>query len=152
MAENLHLRAIKSFYSLQHGGMITLEDDVLSIVSQVRDDYGDKVSIQLDPVTGWYHFVGHEDDGTDRLIFSVDELDPRALDRLRRADGQARGFEDPYLAVEREQDEHFARLEEEGLDKVRASGEELAFHLKKQGIMPRLPMSIPVTKEISADQ
>jgi hypothetical protein len=150
MAQNTHLRAIKSYYSSELGALVTLEDDVLSIVSQVRDLYGDKVSIQLDPDTGWYHFVAHEADGTDRLIFSVDCLDPRALDRLQRADSHTRGFRDPYEAAEREQDELQALMQRERSEQMLEAGEELVFHLKRQGLAPRMPAQIYVPRSLDA--
>jgi hypothetical protein len=150
MAQNTKLYAMKSYYSSEHGALITLEDDVLSIVSQVRDLYGDKVSIQLDPDNGWYHFVEHGDDGTDRLIFSVDCLDPRALDRLRRADSHTRGFKDPYDAAEREQDELQSLMQREQTEQVLEAGEELIFHLKRQGMAPRMPAQIYVPRSLDA--
>lgn len=151
--ENTHLRAIRSFYSAAHGGLLTLDDDVLSIVSQVRQEFGDKVQIQLDPETGWYHFVGIEDDGnTERLIFSVEQLDPRALERLRRADSHARGFEDSYDAAEREQDEAQARIDRAYADKIAEAGEELLFHVQKAGQAPFLAKQVYIPRGVNADR
>lgn len=149
MEKNTHLYAIKTFYSAEKGAMITLEDDVLSIVSQVKDLYGDRVTIELDPVTGWYHFVGHED-STDYLIFSTDCLDPRALDRLQRADAHGRGFEDPYAAAEREQDELQALNDRMFTDQVLEAGEELLHSLKREGKAPRMPTKIFVPRSLDA--
>lgn len=143
--ENVKLPAIRSFYTNQMG-LVTLDDDVLSIVRQVNELYDGKVSIQLDPVTGWYHFVGHEEDGTDRLIFTVQELDGRAFERLQAADSQWRGHEDPYDAAEREQDELQAQIDENYKEKIRESSERLAWAIKKDGIDDRLPLSLPVSR------
>jgi hypothetical protein len=97
------LRAVKSWYSAERGGFITLQDDVLGIVSQIRRLYGDKITVELDDERGVFHFVGHEN-GEDYLVFTVSELDQRALDRLLQADSQQRGFRDSYDEVERAQD------------------------------------------------
>lgn len=148
MEENFRLRAIKTFYS-GRDGLVTLEDDVLSIVSQVKQDYGDKVTIELDPVTGQYLFIEHCEDRTDRLIFVVNELDGRALDRLRCADAQYRGHEDPYAAAEREQDETQRRIDQAATERVLEAGEELIFALKKEGMAPRMPTQVFIPRGVN---
>jgi hypothetical protein len=141
MAENVKLYAIRSFYS-RRDGMMTLEDDVLSVVAQVKELYGDRVTIELDPDTGWFHFVEHCEDLTDRLIFSVEELDARAMERLRLADSQSRTYQDPYLAAERAQDALQDELDEAMREKVRAEGERVAHALHKDGVTPRMPTKV----------
>jgi hypothetical protein len=138
MAENVKLHAIRAFYT-RRNGLVTLDDDVLSVVSQVREDYGDKVTIELDQDTGEFLFVEHCGDGTDRLIFSTSSLDPQALDRLRRADAHLRGYQDPYDAAEREQDAIQDALDKRVRERFLEHGEELAHALKKDGVMPRFP-------------
>ncbi len=150
MAQNTHLRAIRSFYSAERGALVTLDDDVLSIVSQVRDLYGNAVSVQLDPDTGWYHFIAHEEDGTERLIFSVEELDPRALERLKQADAHSRGFQDSFDAAEREQDEAQARIDRAYAEKVSEAGEELIFHLQRDGRAPFLSKQVFIPRGVDA--
>src|SRR5215471_14099802 len=105
------LFAIKSYYDAELGQLVTLDDDVLSIVRQVRELYGDKVAINLDPRTGWYHVTEHCSDGTERLILSTDELDGRILRRIMEADSEWHGYKDPYDAAEREQDEAQAAID-----------------------------------------
>ena len=131
---------------------MTLDDDVLSIVAQVRQEYGNKVSIQLDPDTGWYHFVGHEEDTTERLIFSTDCLDPRALDRLHKADAHGRGFEDSYDAAERAQDDAQAAIDRAHAEKVAESGEELLHYVQKAGQAPFLTKQVFIPRGVNADQ
>lgn len=139
------LHAIKTFYSAEAGGLVTLEDDVLSVVQQVKDLYGDRVSIQLDPHSGFYHFVEHGADGTDRLIFSTNELDGRCITRLAKSDSHSRGYEDPYDRLEQEQDE--LREQQDNLlrEKVREPLERLVHNLKQTGVEPRLPLQVPLT-------
>lgn len=121
----MELRAVKTYYDARHGGLVTLDDDVLSIVRQVRELYGDTISVEMDPPNGTYHFVEHCEDHTDRLIFSTEELDARALERLMMADSTRRGYEDPYDAVEREQDANHKVMDNENLEVIKDVGEHL---------------------------
>src|SRR5215467_5313259 len=100
----MELRALHTWYTQRHG-WVTLDDDVLSIVRQVRDLYGDRITIEFNHHTGDYVFVEHCEDHTDRLIFTTAELDGRALDRLLKADSQSRVYQDPYDAAEHAQDD-----------------------------------------------
>ena len=141
MAENIRLYAMRSFYAAREG-LVTLDDDVLSIVAQVKEEYDGRITIEVDPDTHEYFFIEHCEDGTDRLIFATSVLDPRALDRLHRADSQGRAYEDPYDAAEREQDERQRLLDEAKREQVREHGENLAWALKRDGVMPRLPQQV----------
>lgn len=143
------LRAIQQWYSLREG-MVTMEDDVLSIVRQVRQLYGDRVTIEADERMGAYHFVEHCEDGTDRLIFTTETLDGRCIERLLQADSHARGHVDLYDAAEREQDELHAKIDEQYADKLRQYGESLAHALKKDGVMPRLPQQVAIPRGLDA--
>jgi hypothetical protein len=149
MAENLQLHSIRSFYTARDG-LVTVDDDVLSIVSQVREDYGDRITIELDPQTGEFLFIEHCEDGTDRLIFATSSLDPLALDRLRRADSQSRAYEDPYEAAEREQDAIQVAQQHATREKLLEQGERLAHGLKKDGVMPRLPLKVYIPNGVKS--
>jgi hypothetical protein len=150
--QNIHLYAMRTFYSPDAGRLVTLENDVLSVVSQVRELTDGRVSVQLDPETGWYHLIEHCEDTTDRLVFSVEALDGRVIRRLQRADSQSNLHEDPYDAVEREQDELHARREEQARDRIREAGERLQVALRKAGEMPRMPHPVAIPKDVNADQ
>jgi hypothetical protein len=143
----MELRAMKTFYSAREG-LVTLEDDVLSIVRQVRQLYGDRIKICLEPTSGKYVFSENCADGTERLIFVADELDPRTLERLLKADSQLRGHEDPYDAAEREQDELMRQKDEQALEGVRDAGERLAWAMEADG--KGTHAQILVTKNINA--
>jgi hypothetical protein len=147
--ENLRLRAIKSFYN-GRDGLITLEDDVLSVVTQVRELYGDRITVEMDPDTGYFHFIGHEN-GTDYLIFTTPELDPRALDRLQRADQHSRAYADPLDAVEREQDELSREKDLASMERIFAAGERLAWAMGDGKFGPGYKQSIAVPREINAE-
>lgn len=139
------LRAIKSWYDNRHG-VVTVQDDVLSIVRQVRSLFGDRISIQLDDLTGWYHFVEHCEDKTDRLIFSSESLTPLELERLLKADSFGRAHEDPYDALEREQDEMQAKQDAAFREMIREAAERTAHAVKKDGLGPRFPLMVPIEK------
>jgi hypothetical protein len=142
--------ALKSFYDSRYG-LVELEDDVLGVVSRIREISDGRVTVELDDDTGWYHLVEHCEDTTDRLVFSTQELDGRVIERLLRADSQWRHAEDPYDAAEREQDEIWAQQQAEGLEKVKEAGEELVFHLRKAGKAPYMPLPVAIPKDVHAD-
>ena len=143
----MELYAIKSWYD-NRLGMVTLEDDVLSIVRQVRELYGQRVTIELDQFSNVYHFVEHGEDHTDRLIFTVDELDARALERLIRSDSHSRTYEDPYDAAEREQDANHAEIDRRNSERLKEEGERLAHALRKDGQMPDFPLPVAIPRGI----
>lgn len=142
----MELHAIKTFYSRREG-LVELEDDVLSIVRQVREAHGNRVKICWEPTTGMYVFSENCEDGTERLIFMVEELDGRALERLAQADSLSRGYDDAYDRLEREQDEAFARADEEKAERLREEGERLAHALKQDGIGPH-PLQVAVPRGV----
>ena len=135
----MELRALKSWYT-HRDGWITLEDDVLSIVRQVRELFADRITIELNPQTGDYVFIEHCEDTVDRLIFTTQELDGRCIERLLRADSQSRTHQDPYDAAERAQDEAHRVIEDEYRGYLSEAGEHLVHALKKEGKAPRLPL------------
>ena len=143
------LHGIKTFYS-NRLGLVTLEDDVLSIVSQVREMYGDRIYILLDDETGSYHFVEHCDDHTERLIFTTDSLDPRALERLQRADSTWRGHGDPYDEAEREQDKMREDADNLLREQMREPLERLVHAMKREGRDERLPLTVTMPLEKDA--
>jgi len=143
----MELHAIRTWYDHREG-MVTLEDDVLSIVRQVRELYGTKITIELDTNWGCYHFVEHCDDHTDRLIFTTPELDGRALDRLLRSDSHGRMYQDPYDAAERAQDESNAAVDRANSERIMQVGEQLAHALRQDGRAPRLPLPVPIPRGI----
>lgn len=144
----MELYAVKAWYD-QRMGMVTLEDDVLSIVRQVRELYGTRVSIELDENCGMYHFVEHGEDHTDRLIFSTPELDGRAYERLMQSDSHGRMYQDPYDAAERSQDELNIAKDRAFGEQVKEVGEELAHALRKDGKAPYFPTPVAIPREIN---
>lgn len=128
----MELRAMRTFYTAREG-LVSLDDDVLSIVSQVKQLYGNRIKVCLEPTTGEYVFSENCEDGSERLIFTTTELDARCLERLLQADSQLRGYEDPYDRAEREQDEALRAADEQALDGIRDAGERLAWAMEEDG-------------------
>jgi hypothetical protein len=140
----MELRAIKSYYDNQEG-LVTLEDDVLSIVSQVRERYGERVKVSWDPFSEHFVFSENCADGVERLIFTTPELDGRAMDRLMRSDSQIRGYIDPYDAAEREQDALDQAADQITIERTSEPLDRLVHEMKRSGMEPRLPLSMPVS-------
>jgi hypothetical protein len=141
----MELYAMKLFHSNREG-LVELEDDVLSIVAQVREAYGDRVKICLEPTTGQFVFSENGADGTERLIFTAEALDARCLTRLMQADSHGRGYTDAYDLMEREQDELRAQQEEANRARIRDEAERLAHALKRGGAVESLPLTVPISK------
>ena len=144
----MELRALKTWYSARHG-WVTLDDDVLSIIRQTRDLFGERVTVEMNPQNGDYVFVEHCEDGTDRLIFTTQELDGRCIERLMQADSQSRMYQDPYDAAEREQDDAQNAIDEYYRGYIGEAGAHLVHAMKRDGLSPRLPLtkSMYVPKE-----
>jgi hypothetical protein len=147
----MELSTLKTFYS-ERCGLVTLEDDVLSIVRQVRELYGKRIVVSLDETTGNYVFSENCEDGTERLVFVCDTLDARALERLQNADSRSPAYEDAYDRAEREQDEATAARDEELRTRVSEPLERLIHSQKKSGDQDRLPTTVGMyTGRRSAD-
>lgn len=125
------------FY-MDRGQMVQLEGDVLGIIQQVRD-ISPRVKIYWNDQTENFDFTEVSPNGeSERLIFSVDQLDQRAVSRLRMAD-QWRGREDPehvlpddedFLSViDRDDAADEAAKKEKTRDKLYDAGERLAHAL-----------------------
>jgi hypothetical protein len=150
----MELRALHSWYT-SRDGWVSLDDDVLSIVRQVKEAYGDRVTIELDRQFGHYAFVEHCEDDTDRLVFTTTELDGRCLERLMMGDSQSRVYQDPYDAAEREQDDAQRDIDKAHNARIGDAGEHLAHVFKKTGVEPRLPLAksmyIPEAEDADSD-
>jgi hypothetical protein len=137
---------MKAWYNHERG-VIELEDDVLSIVRQVRELYERRITIELLPDTNEpYAFVEHCGDDTDRLVFTCTTLDARALERLQRSDSHSRAYVDPYEAQEREHDRLQAAKDEHSKEQLREVAEEMAYNLKREGAAESLPLTVGLSK------
>ncbi len=80
---------------MQDGQMQVVEDDVLNIVRKIQADFSSRVTVYWNDYLSKFTLTETSLDGAEeRLIFHVEVLDERVLDRLRNAD-HWRGREDP---------------------------------------------------------
>lgn len=140
----MELQPLKAWYDNRQG-VIELEDDVLSIVRQVREQYGTRITIELLPDSPEpYAFVEHCEDGTDRLIFTCTMLDGRALERLLRSDSHSRMYVDPYDESEQAHDRLQDQKDEASKEKLAPVAEEIAYALKREGRAESLPLTVGI--------
>jgi hypothetical protein len=149
----MELHAVKTWYD-QRYGVVAVEDDVLSVVRQVRE-IDPRIHIYHNEQTGQFDLVEHCLDGIERLIFSVAELDPRVISRLREGDSWRDGNpdhvvpdEDDFLTkVEADQEKLQKEIEEGHMDKISDAGERLAWALDIAGVGYGGSISVP--KEVT---
>ena len=128
----MEVHGISSWYD-QRAGVVVVEDDVQSIVRGMKE-ICDRLHVFANPQTGEFDVVESCLDGTDRLVFSVPELDGRVLDRLRSADhwfgsdqpDRILGDDEDFVA---RIDEHNAELERADRDRHRGQLSEVGLRL-----------------------
>jgi hypothetical protein len=117
--------------------VVVVDDDVQNIVRDIRA-LSERLHVYYNPQSGGFDIVEHCLDGTERLVFSVDELDQRVVHRLHLAD-HWRGQETPDHVIGEDED-IIARIDaenealerasrEQARDKIRDAGERLAWAL-----------------------
>lgn len=131
----MEIRGVKSW--LEKGKMHTVDDDVLGIVQQIKQ-FSDRLHVFHNDQSGEFDVVESCLDGTDRLVFSVAELDMRVVHRLMVAD-QWRGREDPthvlgehedfLVKLDSENDDLMEEKREPLRDRIREAGERFAWSL-----------------------
>lgn len=142
----MEMLPMKAWYNHEYG-VVELEDDVLSIVRQVRELYGRQITVELIPENSEpYAFVEHCEDGADRLIFTCVELDARALERLLRSDSHGRAYTDPYDEAEQAQNRLHDEKDEASKEKLGEVAEEMAYALKREGRAESLPLTVGLSK------
>lgn len=123
---------------VERGRMVQVEDDVQNVIRDIRELAGDRVSVYWNWQTNRFDLVEHCLDHTDRLIFSVAELDQRVVQRLREADhwhgrdtpDHVLGDGEDFVAqVDRENDARQAAIDAEAMEKIQDAGERLAWAL-----------------------
>jgi hypothetical protein len=136
----MEIHAVKTWYD-QRAGIISVEDDVLNIVRQVRE-IDPRIHVFFNEQSGEFDLVEHCIDGVQRLIFSTRDLDARVISRLREGDSWLDGNpehpvedEDDFLSkIEADQERIQGEIQEQSLEKVRDAGERLAWALDIAGV------------------
>jgi hypothetical protein len=143
----------------KHEGVVVVEDDVQSIVRGIRE-VSDRLTVFYNPQSEHFDLVEHCLDGTDRLVFSVRQLDGRVLDRLRQADhwhGQdvpnhVLGEGEDFVAkVDAWNEEQQAEKDAEGYGRLREAGERLAWALDNTSDQHSVGGSILVPRSLDAE-
>lgn len=121
-------------YDQQHG-MVAVDSHVTGVLEAINELSDGRIAVYYNTQDGKFDVVEHCLDGLDRLITSVDELDQRLVDRLRRAD-QWRGTDNPdnvlpddedfLTLIDKENEALEAQIKETSMDKIRDAGERLA--------------------------
>ena len=79
----MEVRSIKTWFD--KGQVISVDDDVQNVVRDLKA-VDPRLSVFFNEQSGDFDIVESCLDGTDRLVFSVEELDQRVVDRVRAAD------------------------------------------------------------------
>lgn len=80
----MEVRGVKTWIDSHHG-VVELEDDVLNVVRDIKQ-LDPRLHVFWNPQSEAFDIVEYCLDHEQRLVFSVKELDPRVLPRLRGAD------------------------------------------------------------------
>lgn len=156
----MEIHGVQTWYDSHHG-VVSVEDDVLNVVREVREIAGGRIHVFYNERAQQlgrpcYDLVESCLDGTDRLVFSVHQLDQRVVNRLRSAD-QWRGRDDPEHVLPEEADfltemddqneEWFAGKEADSRQRLYDAGERLAWAMgeDKRGVQAQ----ILVPKDVS---
>lgn len=141
---------------VERGQMVHVTDHVTNVVRDIKS-YSDRIDVYWNEQSEEFDLVERCLDGSQRLIFSVTELDDRVMPRLRRADhwyGQDRPThirpdgEDFVAETDAYNDRMQREQDEAGMDKIRAAGEELAWSLDIVVDQPSVGGSILVSKDL----
>jgi hypothetical protein len=130
----MEIHAVPNYLDRQHGA-VEVTDDVANVVRDIHA-ISPRIHVFWNEQTDEFDLVEHCLDETHRLIFSVQSLDARVVNRLRIAD-QWHGREDPSHPLEEDGDflskideddgREEAERNEEHLDRIREAGERLAW-------------------------
>jgi hypothetical protein len=151
----MEVHAVQTWFDRKHGVM-TVDDDVQNVVRDLRA-IDERIVVYYNEQTSGFDIVERCLDGRERLVFSVDELDQRAVIRLRSADhwhgedlpNHVRGEGEDFVA---EVDAHNEGLErqiaEDTADKIAYAGEGLAWALDNTKDRSSVNGSILVPKDL----
>jgi len=151
----VEVHSIRSWVN-RRDGVVVVEDDVQNIVRGIKE-ISDRLHVFYNPQSEGFDLVESCLDSTDRLVFSVPELDNRVLDRLRLADhwhgedqpNHVLGDSEDFVA---RVDEHNvkiqAAIDAKAMDKVRDAGERLAWALDNTSDQHSVGGSILVPRSV----
>lgn len=125
-------------------GVIAVEDDVQNVVREIKQISDGRITVYFNPQSEEFDLVERCLDGTDRLVFSVVELDKRIPERLRRADHWGGNTtperyitpddQDAFKQQEDDNDELARSMDKKSLDKAMEASERIAHYLDIAGV------------------
>lgn len=141
---------------MDRGRVVNVEDDVLNVVREMKA-ISDRLYCWWDESADEFHICEHCLDGTDRLVFSVKELDARVIHRLRAADhwygqdvpnGILPDDEDFVSQMDADNAKVEEQLREDMRGKVHEAGDRLAWALDNCRDRSSYKGSIHVPREV----
>lgn len=127
----MEIRAIKTWVDSHHG-MVSITDDVLSIVQRMRE-IDPRLKVYYNEQRGEYNIVESCLDSVERLVFTVPTLDARVISRLLEADQYNPNNPDVLDKIDAHNKGIEAKLGEANLDRLRDAGERLAREFGEDG-------------------
>jgi hypothetical protein len=126
-----------SIVDANKGRLITYQDDVLDVKSQIERTWPGLISVFFDeePSQECWVIVEHCKDGTDSVMFTTKFLSQATIDKIHRADQASRSYVDPnkvYEAMDREEGREKDHTLSEAIGEA---GERLFLALRKDGII-----------------
>ncbi len=152
----MEVHAVRTWVDNRHG-VVAVEDDVQNVVRDIKA-ISERLHVYFNPQTGGFDIVETCLDRTDRLVFSVQELDQRVVHRLRSADHwhgnevptHVLGDDEDVLARIDADNEALERARDElAREKIRDAGERLAWALDNTRDQHSVGGQIRVPKDIS---
>lgn len=127
----MEIRAIKTWVDTHHG-VVSITDDVLSIVQRMRE-IDPRLKVYYNEQRGEYNIVEACLDGTDRLVFTVEDLDARVISRLLECDQWNPNNPDVLDKIDKHNEGVEAEIDRVNRDKIGEVGERLAWALEEDG-------------------
>ena len=127
----MEIRAIKTWVDTHHG-VVGITDDVLSIVQRMRE-IDPRLKVYYNEQRGEYNIVEACLDGTDRLVFTVEDLDARVISRLLECDQWNPNNPDVLDKIDKHNEGVEAEIDRVNRDKIGEVGERLAWALEEDG-------------------
>jgi hypothetical protein len=153
----VELHGVNTWFDSHHG-VVEMDGDVLGVVQRIKEIGQGRLHVFYNEQSDEFDLVESCLDGTDRLVFSVESLDQRVIDRLQRADhwgadtpehrDEFRPDHSDFVAEIDESNEVYWRDKEEASrEKLLDAGEQLAYALEEDG--KGIGASISVNRDVS---
>jgi len=137
----MEIRAIKTWHDTHHG-MVSITDDVLSIVQRIRE-IDSRLKVYYNEQRDEYNIVETSLDGVDRLVFTVETLDARVISRLLECDQWNPDNPDVLDKIDKHNEGVQADIDQANREKIDEVGERLAWALEEDGKGTHASILIP---------